>query len=89
MMTGEKKCPHCGRDPDGCSVWSDADMGWVCEATGEVIPDGDPDVAIYADPVTASGRVELLPFLREQSVSITNHRYGLVDHGLDPVLPRK
>ena len=43
MMTGEKKCPHCGRDPDGCSVWSDADMGWVCEATGEAIPDGDPD----------------------------------------------
>ncbi|QHC60875.1 bifunctional proline dehydrogenase/L-glutamate gamma-semialdehyde dehydrogenase [Rathayibacter sp. VKM Ac-2760] len=37
---------------------------------------GSPDVAIYADPVTPAGRVELLPFLREQSISITNHRFG-------------
>ncbi|GAA4170268.1 bifunctional proline dehydrogenase/L-glutamate gamma-semialdehyde dehydrogenase [Gryllotalpicola koreensis] len=39
---------------------------------------GDPEVAIYDGPVTASGRVELLPFFREQSISITNHRYGAV-----------
>lgn len=51
--------------------------------------DGDPDVAIFGDPVTGSGRIELLPFLREQSISITNHRYGRVDRGLDVVLPRK
>ncbi len=51
--------------------------------------DGDPDVAIHASPATGSGRVELLPFLREQSISITNHRYGLIDRGFDPVLPRK
>lgn len=51
--------------------------------------DGDPSVAIHANPVTGSGRVELLPFLREQSISITTHRYGLLDHGFDPVLPRK
>ncbi|EFQ84189.1 aldehyde dehydrogenase (NAD) family protein [Aeromicrobium marinum DSM 15272] len=38
--------------------------------------DGDPDVAFYTDPVTQSGRVEALPFLREQSVTITNHRFG-------------
>mgnify|MGYP001806563685 CR=1 FL=1 len=37
---------------------------------------GDPDVAIYAGAVTAAGRVELLPFLREQAVSITAHRFG-------------
>nr|WP_230672062.1 bifunctional proline dehydrogenase/L-glutamate gamma-semialdehyde dehydrogenase [Rathayibacter sp. Leaf248] len=37
---------------------------------------GAPDVAIFANPVTPSGRVELLPFLREQSISITNHRFG-------------
>ncbi len=37
---------------------------------------GDPDVAIWAGPVTAAGRVELLPFLREQAVSITTHRFG-------------
>jgi RHH-type proline utilization regulon transcriptional repressor/proline dehydrogenase/delta 1-pyrroline-5-carboxylate dehydrogenase len=44
--------------------------------------DGDPDVAIYAGPVTASGRIELLPFLREQSVSITAHRFGTPDPGM-------
>jgi RHH-type proline utilization regulon transcriptional repressor/proline dehydrogenase/delta 1-pyrroline-5-carboxylate dehydrogenase len=37
---------------------------------------GAPDVAVWAHPVTPSGRVELLPFLREQAVSITNHRFG-------------
>jgi RHH-type transcriptional regulator, proline utilization regulon repressor / proline dehydrogenase / delta 1-pyrroline-5-carboxylate dehydrogenase len=37
---------------------------------------GDPDVAIWSGPVTAAGRVELLPFLREQAVSITAHRFG-------------
>jgi RHH-type proline utilization regulon transcriptional repressor/proline dehydrogenase/delta 1-pyrroline-5-carboxylate dehydrogenase len=40
---------------------------------------GNPDVAIYAAPVTASGRIELLPFLREQSISITAHRFGNPD----------
>ncbi|NQX26494.1 bifunctional proline dehydrogenase/L-glutamate gamma-semialdehyde dehydrogenase [Microbacteriaceae bacterium VKM Ac-2854] len=38
--------------------------------------DGRPDLAVYAEPVTESGRVELLPFLREQAVSITAHRFG-------------
>ncbi|MGY4859059.1 proline dehydrogenase family protein [Cryobacterium sp. AP23] len=37
---------------------------------------GSPDIAVYAQPVTQSGRVELLPFLREQAISITNHRFG-------------
>ncbi|UOE43616.1 proline dehydrogenase family protein [Agromyces larvae] len=37
---------------------------------------GRPDIAVWAHPVTPSGRVELLPFLREQAVSITNHRFG-------------
>jgi RHH-type proline utilization regulon transcriptional repressor/proline dehydrogenase/delta 1-pyrroline-5-carboxylate dehydrogenase len=34
------------------------------------------DTAVFSGPVTASGRVELLPFLKEQAISITNHRYG-------------
>ena len=38
--------------------------------------DGRPDIAIYAQPVTESGRVEMLPFLREQAISITAHRFG-------------
>ena len=35
--------------------------------------------AVYAEPVTAAGRVELLTFLQEQSVSITAHRFGYPD----------
>lgn len=42
--------------------------------------DGKPDVAIYGSPVVAAGRVELLPFLHEQAVSITAHRYGTPNH---------
>lgn len=38
--------------------------------------DGSPDIAVYAHPVTQAGRVELLPFLREQAISITAHRFG-------------
>ena len=37
---------------------------------------GTPDVAVYANPVTPSGRIELLPFLHEQAISITAHRFG-------------
>ena len=54
-----------------------------------VAVDGDPDVAIYAGPVTPSGRVEALPFLQEQSVTITNHRFGNHDPEFELVLPRK
>lgn len=41
--------------------------------------DGDPDVAIHGAPVTTSGRIELLPFLHEQAVSVTAHRFGNPD----------
>ncbi|GAB3519103.1 bifunctional proline dehydrogenase/L-glutamate gamma-semialdehyde dehydrogenase [Arthrobacter monumenti] len=47
---------------------------------------GRPDVAIYAGPVTPAGRIELLPFLREQAVTITAHRFGTPDHLSDSVL---
>ena len=50
--------------------------------------EGDPDVAIYGGAVTQSGRIELLPFLREQAISITNHRFGNHDRAFDAVLPR-
>jgi RHH-type proline utilization regulon transcriptional repressor/proline dehydrogenase/delta 1-pyrroline-5-carboxylate dehydrogenase len=49
----------------------------LARATG-----GSTDVAIWADPVTAAGRIELLPFLREQAVSITAHRFGTPDRAL-------
>lgn len=37
---------------------------------------GSPDIAVYSHPVTQAGRVEVLPFLREQAISITAHRFG-------------
>ena len=45
--------------------------GEVYEATG-----GKPDIAVYGSPVVSAGRVEMLPFLREQAVSLTAHRFG-------------
>ncbi|MBG6182526.1 RHH-type proline utilization regulon transcriptional repressor/proline dehydrogenase/delta 1-pyrroline-5-carboxylate dehydrogenase [Arthrobacter sp. CAN_A214] len=47
------------------------DASALAVATG-----GRPDIAVYSHPVTEAGRVELLPFLHEQSVSITAHRFG-------------
>jgi RHH-type proline utilization regulon transcriptional repressor/proline dehydrogenase/delta 1-pyrroline-5-carboxylate dehydrogenase len=43
---------------------------------------GHPDIAIYGGPVTTAGRIELLPFLREQAVSITAHRFGNPDRAM-------
>ena len=38
--------------------------------------DGRADLVIYDHPVTESGRIELLPFLHEQALSICAHRFG-------------
>jgi RHH-type proline utilization regulon transcriptional repressor/proline dehydrogenase/delta 1-pyrroline-5-carboxylate dehydrogenase len=43
---------------------------------------GHPDMAIWAGPVTTAGRIELLPFLYEQAVSITAHRFGNPDRAM-------
>jgi RHH-type proline utilization regulon transcriptional repressor/proline dehydrogenase/delta 1-pyrroline-5-carboxylate dehydrogenase len=51
-----------------------------------VIVEGDPDLAIYSGAVTSAGRVELLPFLREQSITITAHRFGNADAWSEDVL---
>ncbi|WP_347754983.1 proline dehydrogenase family protein [Agrococcus sp. ProA11] len=40
---------------------------------------GNATVAVYDQPVTGEGRIELLPFLREQAISITAHRFGTPD----------
>ncbi|MEV7133406.1 bifunctional proline dehydrogenase/L-glutamate gamma-semialdehyde dehydrogenase [Arthrobacter sp. NPDC093128] len=53
----------------------------LSEATG-----GRPDLAIYGHPVTEAGRVELLPFLHEQAVSITAHRFGTPNHLSDSLI---
>lgn len=48
--------------------------------------DGRPDLAIYAHPVTEAGRIELLPFLHEQAISITAHRFGTPNHLSDALI---
>ncbi|MET0673064.1 MAG: hypothetical protein ABWY37_06190, partial [Microbacterium pygmaeum] len=48
--------------------------------------EGDPDLAIYANDVTIAGRLELLPFLREQAISITAHRFGNPDRWSEAVI---
>jgi RHH-type proline utilization regulon transcriptional repressor/proline dehydrogenase/delta 1-pyrroline-5-carboxylate dehydrogenase len=40
---------------------------------------GRPGIAVHAGPVTTSGRLELLPFLREQSISVRALRHGYQD----------
>lgn len=56
----------------------------VAAATG-----GRPDVAVWDHPVTEAGRVELLPFLREQAVSVTAHRFGTPHDLTSGVLPAR
>ncbi|MBM2615944.1 bifunctional proline dehydrogenase/L-glutamate gamma-semialdehyde dehydrogenase [Actinoplanes sp. LDG1-06] len=41
--------------------------------------EGRPDLAVWSGPVTEAGRIEMLPFLHEQAVSITAHRFGNPD----------
>ncbi|MGO4189093.1 bifunctional proline dehydrogenase/L-glutamate gamma-semialdehyde dehydrogenase [Pseudarthrobacter sp. TAF60_1] len=48
--------------------------------------EGRPDLAVYAHPVTEAGRVELLPFLHEQAISITAHRFGTPNHLSDALI---
>ncbi|WP_314215652.1 bifunctional proline dehydrogenase/L-glutamate gamma-semialdehyde dehydrogenase [Pseudarthrobacter equi] len=57
------------------------DASALAEATG-----GRPDVAVYSHAVTEGGRVELLPFLHEQAVSITAHRFGTPNHLSDSLV---
>jgi RHH-type transcriptional regulator, proline utilization regulon repressor / proline dehydrogenase / delta 1-pyrroline-5-carboxylate dehydrogenase len=70
-------------DPDGC-LTPGSGLGrvrLVGGGGGELAraTRGCPDLAVYAWPVTDSGRVEMLPFFLEQSVSITAHRFGAPD----------
>lgn len=37
---------------------------------------GDVTLSIFDQPVTEAGRIELLPYFKEQAVSITAHRFG-------------
>ncbi|MTA05421.1 MAG: aldehyde dehydrogenase family protein, partial [Actinobacteria bacterium] len=46
---------------------------------------GRPDLSIWAGPAVTAGRIEMLPFLREQAVSITAHRFGTPHHLTDDI----
>lgn len=48
-----------------------ADVSSVYEALN-----GRPDLGVYSAAVTEAGRIEMLPFVKEQAVSITAHRFG-------------
>ncbi|MFD1860742.1 aldehyde dehydrogenase family protein [Aeromicrobium camelliae] len=48
--------------------------------------DGRPDIAVYDHPVTEAGRIELLPFVLEQAISITAHRFGTPNHLTDAIV---
>ncbi|PZU27283.1 MAG: 1-pyrroline-5-carboxylate dehydrogenase, partial [Microbacterium sp.] len=65
----------------GAPATSEALQEALAAATG-----GDPDLAVYAHDVTTAGRLELLPFLHEQSVSITAHRFGNPDRWSEAVI---
>ncbi|HWJ60800.1 MAG TPA: bifunctional proline dehydrogenase/L-glutamate gamma-semialdehyde dehydrogenase [Acidimicrobiales bacterium] len=52
----------------------------------EPLPSVPADVAVFTGPVTEAGRIELLPFVREQAVSITAHRFGTPDHLTDRII---
>ncbi len=67
---------------EGCRIrYIGDDHGSVFEALG-----GRPDVAVYHHEVTEAGRIEMLPFLHEQAVSITAHRFGNPNHFSDAVI---
>ncbi|WP_091227440.1 proline dehydrogenase family protein [Microbacterium sp. 3J1] len=59
-------------------VGSRAAVSALHRALAEAV-DGDPDLAVYDGEVTSAGRIELLPFVHEQAIAITAHRYGNPD----------
>lgn len=59
-------------------IGSEASVAALHAALARAV-DGDPDLAVYANEVTTAGRLELLPFLHEQSITITAHRFGNPD----------
>ncbi len=68
------------------------DAAWAAALAANVPPrvrllggarPGQVEIAVYAQPVVESGRIELLTFLREQAISITTHRFGTPTRSAD------
>lgn len=68
-------------DWDGDAEGSRAAVKALFEAV-----DGSPDLAVYSGPVVSAGDVELLPYLHEQAIAITAHRFGTPDGLTDHLL---
>ncbi len=49
---------------------------------------GAPNIAVWGGEVVSAGRIEALPYLREQAVSITAHRFGTPRRCTVPALVR-
>lgn len=47
------------------------------------------DCALYSDDATLAGRVEMLPFLREQVISVTANRFGHQDDRVSDLFPHE
>ncbi|NYE18837.1 bifunctional proline dehydrogenase/L-glutamate gamma-semialdehyde dehydrogenase [Microbacterium immunditiarum] len=77
--------PRPQRPPRVRLVGSAASVSALHRALAEVTG-GDPDMAVYDNEVTTAGRIELLPFLREQSITITAHRFGNPDSWSEAVI---
>ncbi|NDI09967.1 MAG: hypothetical protein EBY74_03060 [Actinobacteria bacterium] len=61
-----------------------AKVRWL---SGEIAPTSaliDLGISIDSRPLTQAGAVEMTRWLREQSISITHHRYGNVGGGPNP-----
>ncbi|MEN2738883.1 bifunctional proline dehydrogenase/L-glutamate gamma-semialdehyde dehydrogenase [Microbacterium sp. X-17] len=77
--------PPAPRPPRARLVGPAESVASLRQALAEAV-EGDPDLAVYAGEVTTAGRLELLPFLREQSISITAHRFGTPDPWSESVI---
>jgi RHH-type proline utilization regulon transcriptional repressor/proline dehydrogenase/delta 1-pyrroline-5-carboxylate dehydrogenase len=51
-------------------------LAGLCPALEGASPLSNPEVTIYDQPATESGHLELLPYFKEQAISITAHRFG-------------
>lgn len=50
---------------------------------------GNPDLFVIDTPITKSGRATKLAFYREQSISITQHRFGAIQQEMVNILERE
>lgn len=56
----------------------------VCEAISNAV-----EISVFSDDVTLAGRVEMLPFLREQTISIRAERHGRPDPRVARLFPHE